>query len=384
MNKFTKTLFLLGAVLVIVWNALIPETGVAQDNPNVDNTVGLNFPAPIGPIGGNTINVITTSDGYDNFDLGSTSAEPHMSSNPLSPQWYFNAFNTNTTFHTENGTNWTTNNPAFPSAAGDPLSAYDSLGNLYYETMKSPINGCWVVKSTNNGQTWGTAVSAVAGNDKNWMACDQTMGPYANYVYTTMTPGNFARSTDGGATFQTTATMTNGLPGMMVAVGPNVEGGNNISGGCVYVVTHTGTNAAGIYTFYVSIDGGMTFAQKSTNQFSNLIGTEISGRSTVQNMRCRPYPFIASDNSYGPYRGRLYLVYASYATPQIKELLGHLPLSSMMIQTHKTTSNSTLQSGATKKRGDCISSSTIRVECQPAIVWTYTPPIRMMVAQPLH
>jgi hypothetical protein len=68
MNKFTKTLFLLGAVLVIVWNALIPEAGFAQDNPNVDNTVGLNFPAPIGPIGGNTINVITTSDGYDNFD----------------------------------------------------------------------------------------------------------------------------------------------------------------------------------------------------------------------------------------------------------------------------------------------------------------------------
>jgi PKD repeat protein len=28
-------------------------------------------------------------------------------------------------------------------------------------------------------------------------------------------------------------------------------------------------------------------------------------------MRVRPYPFIAADNSYGPHRGRLYLVYAS-------------------------------------------------------------------------
>jgi hypothetical protein len=28
-------------------------------------------------------------------------------------------------------------------------------------------------------------------------------------------------------------------------------------------------------------------------------------------MRTRPYPFISADNSYGTYRGRLYLVYAS-------------------------------------------------------------------------
>jgi len=31
----------------------------------------------------------------------------------------------------------------------------------------------------------------------------------------------------------------------------------------------------------------------------------------IQNMRTRPYPFISADNSYGTYRGRLYLVYAS-------------------------------------------------------------------------
>ena len=142
------------------------------------------------------------------------------------------------------------------------------------------------------------------------------MGPYANYVYTTMTAGsgrgNFARSTDFGATWTTTfSPTTQVLPGMMVAVGPDVLGGNNVSGGCVYVVTHSGTNAAGIYTFYVSTDGGVTFTQKSSNQFSNLIGTELSGRSTVQGMRVRPYPMIASDNSFGPNRGRLYLVYAS-------------------------------------------------------------------------
>ncbi len=310
------------AVAICMLAALVvPSRAQQPDDPTLD-TPPIRPPVlgPGIPTGFPSINVITDAEGWDNFDLGLTNAEPHMSSNPLRPQWYFNAFNTNTTFHTENGLTWATHNPAFPNAAGDPVTAYDSLGNLYYETMKSPITGCWVVKSTNNGLTWSSAVTSVAGIDKNWIAADQTMGPYANYVYTTMTAGsgvgNFARSTDGGLTWQTTfSPNTQSLPGMMVAVGPNVLGGNNISGGCVYVVTHSGTNGAGIYTFYVSTDGGLTFTLKSSNQFSNYIGTEVGGRSTVQFMRCRPYPFIAADNSFGPYRGRLYLVYASNNPP---------------------------------------------------------------------
>lgn len=313
--------FTTGLLLSLTAALVFPVQAQTPDDPTLD-TPPLRPPI-LGPgisWSPSSLNVITDAEGWDNFDLGTTNAEPHMSTNPRQPQWFFNAFNTNTTFHTENGYSWTTNNPAFPNAAGDPVTAYDSLGNLYYETMKSPITGCWVVKSTNNGQTWSSAVTSVAGIDKNWIAADQTMGPYANYVYTTMTAGsgngNFARSTDGGATWTTTRTFnTQSLPGMMVAVGPNVLSGNNISGGCVYVVTHSGTNGAGIYTFYVSTDGGVTFTQQSTNQFSNYIGTEVGGRSTVQFMRTRPYPFIAADNSFGPYRGRLYLVYASNNPP---------------------------------------------------------------------
>jgi hypothetical protein len=289
----------------------------AQDNPLLDTPVPL---VSQGPIGGTaTITVYTSPQGFDNFDLGTTNAEPHMSTNPLNPLWFFNAFNTNSAFRSLDGYTWTAMAPSFPSVAGDPVTAYDSLGNLYYETMKSPITGTWVIKSTNGGQTWSTAVSAATGNDKNWIACDQTMGPYANYIYTTMTNsgvGNFSRSTNGGATFTTMfSPATQSLPGMMVAVGPNVLSPIDTSGGCVYVVTHSGTNAAGIYTFYVSRDGGQTFVLKSTNQFSNYIGTQIGGRSTVQAMRCRPYPMIAADNSFGPYRGRLYLVYASNNPP---------------------------------------------------------------------
>jgi hypothetical protein len=300
-------IFVMGGV------CLLPHVLFAQDNPLLDTPVPI-YPERTGITP--SVTVITTPDGFDNFDLGSTNAEPHMSTTPLNPLWFFNAFNTNSTFRTLDGHTWTASSPSFPNAAGDPVTAYDSLGNLYYETMKSPITGCWVIRSINGGQTWTSAVTSVAGVDKNWIAADQTMGPYANYVYTTMTAGsgvgNFARSTDFGLTWTTTFSPTTQLlPGMMVAVGPNVLGGNNISGGCVYVVTHSGTNGAGTYTFYRSTDGGLTFTQMSQQQFSNYIGTEVAGRSTVQFMRCRPYPFIAADNSFGPFRGRLYLVYAS-------------------------------------------------------------------------
>jgi len=312
MNRIYTTFASIIGVLLMVSYPL-----AAQDNPLLDTPVPL-YPerAGITP----SVTVITTPDGFDNFDLGVTNAEPHMSTNPLNPLWFFNAFNTNSAFRTLDGHTWIASSPSFPNVAGDPVTAYDSLGNLYYETMKSPITGCWVIRSADNGQTWTSAVTSIAGIDKNWIACDQTMGPYANYVYTTMTAGsgvgNFARSTDFGLTWTTTfSPSTQSLPGMMVAVGPNVLGGNNISGGCVYVVTHSGTNGAGIYTFYRSTDGGLTFLQMSQHQFSNYIGTEIGGRSTVQFMRTRPYPFIAADNSFGPYRGRLYLVYASNNPP---------------------------------------------------------------------
>lgn len=259
---------------------------------------------------------IVTSDGYEIFFLGIDFAEPHISMNPQNPQRYFCAFNTNGTHYTINGLDWFVNNPNLPVPAGDPVTAYDSIGNLYYENMTgSSIYGCYVVKSTDNGQNWFSPVFAISGNDKNWIACDQTGGPYANYVYTTMTAGmgagNFARSTDYGTSWQNTFTATTQYsPGMMVCVGPNVIGGD-VPGGCVYVVTVSGSALAHVYTFYRSTDGGASFNVMSAYQFPNSVGDYVNGRNSVHNMRTRPYPFITADNSYGPYRGRLYLVYAS-------------------------------------------------------------------------
>ncbi len=304
----------------LLFLALIFTVGpsFAQDDPNIDNTMHLTPPESVpanSPLGRE---ILTSDEGFDNFYLGVDFAEPHISANPNVTTEYFNAFNTNAVHYTHNGLDWTFQAPNFNAPmSGDPVTAYDSLGNLYYENMYNSggnIIGCKVIKSTDNGATWSPSVTAISGNDKNWIAADQTAGPYANYVYTTMTnsgTGNFARSTDYGATWQNTfSPTTQSLPGMMVAVGPNTIG-TDVPGGAVYVVTNSGSSFSAIYTFYLSTNGGLTFSLKSSQIFANYVGTNVGGRNSVENMRTRPYPFIAADNSYGTYRGRLYLVYAS-------------------------------------------------------------------------
>ena len=314
MNRFT--IVLKNSILIAV--VFFIGLTYAQDDPNIDNTMHLTPPESVpanSPLGRD---ILTSDEGFDNFYIGVDFAEPHISANPNNPTEYFNAFNTNSTHFTYNGVDWTFQTPNFGfSMNGDPVTAYDSLGNLYYENMYSSggnIVGCKVIKSTDNGATWSAAVTAVVGNDKNWIAADQTAGPYANYVYTTMTNsgvGSFARSTDFGASWQNTFSPSpQNLPGMMVAVGPNTIGGD-VPGGAVYVVTNSNTTFVPRYTFYVSTNGGQTFTQKSAQFFANYVGTEVGGRHSVENMRTRPYPFITADNSYGTYRGRLYLVYAS-------------------------------------------------------------------------
>ncbi len=69
-----------------------PSLLLAQENPNMDTP-------PLQPLFGPTpspssVMVITTPNGFDNFNLGTTNSEPHMVSNPLNPAWHFNAFNT--------------------------------------------------------------------------------------------------------------------------------------------------------------------------------------------------------------------------------------------------------------------------------------------------
>ncbi len=302
-------------LLIVIPGNIKAQKKQYQDNPNLDQIPEWYLEQASKSV--KKASTVVTVNDYDNFYVGLDFAEGHISENPLVPGQYFTAFNTDGTHRTVDGHNWDDATPVAwgTTIRGDVLTAFDSDGNLYYENMygSSSILGCKVVRSANNGLSWSSPVTAISGGDKNWLAADQTGGPYSNYVYTTMTStsyasGNFARSTNLGATWTTTATFsTQSLPGMMVCVGP----GGPWDGGSVYVVTNSGSSFASTYTFYQSLDGGLNFTYKSAQNFAGYVGTAVNGRNSVENMRTRPYPFIAADNSNGPYRGRLYLVYAS-------------------------------------------------------------------------
>lgn len=251
-----------------------------------------------------------TIDDYDNFNTGTDLAEGHISVNPRNPTHFFTAYNINGTHRSEDGFDWTTNNPSYPNSAGDPVTAFDSLGRLYYDNMKSPITGTWVAYSDNNGASWiASNISANVGNDKNWIAADQTSGPYTNYIYGAMTPGNVVRSTNRGVSFSQVFNSSNTIPGAMTAVGANINTG--VSGGAVYYVSNTGATFTVAYNFHLSTNGGTNWTTVSSgNRWVDTVGVAVGGRHSISNMRTRPYPMIGADNSYGPFRGRVYVIHA--------------------------------------------------------------------------
>lgn len=306
-------------ISVLLFSGINAIAQPATKDKNIHHDPMVMVPGYVAPDGDAAAATVITIGDYDNFKLGVDFAECSITINPLNPLEMYAVWNTTGTaggkgYRTTNGFDWTASNPSWTGMSGDVVVTSDSSGRLIYENMYgASIQGCKVATSTNFGQTWDPVVIAIAGVDKNWIAADQTGGMYSNYIYTVMTAnsgGNHARSTDNGATFSNTQNMnTQALPGMMVAVGPKAE----LQGGATYVVTNSGSSFSSTYTFYESNDGGATYTYKSAQNFSNYVGTNVNGRNSVQNMRTRPYPFIAVDNSNGPNRGRLYLVYASNA-----------------------------------------------------------------------
>ncbi|MBS1514655.1 MAG: T9SS type A sorting domain-containing protein [Bacteroidetes bacterium] len=260
---------------------------------------------------------VQTVNGYDNFFLGNDFGEPHIATNPRNPLNSICAFNTNSVYYTLDGYNWTKVFVSFPGFAsseilGDPVLAFDSLGNIIYEQLyqQGSTYGVVVTRSTDGGQTFSGAYrvtsTTVGLSDKEWICADQTAGPYSNYLYTMWrqfgsTGMRFCRSTNGGVNWSSPITLT-GDQGAYVCVGPN----GLIQGGSVYTANTSGGNIL----VARSTDGGATMGpQVNATAFSGS-GVSCSGRQTVKGcIRTNSFPKIAADGSYGAYRGYVYVTY---------------------------------------------------------------------------
>jgi Secretion system C-terminal sorting domain len=297
--------------LFILFQGNIPAGHVFHDNdPLLDQPTREFYTHFVPPGEQQQSFALTDPDGFDNYTIAIDGAEMWAVNNPNNPLWIFYGANgnpQNARNTTNGGLYWVLRQPFYQGGTCcDPWAVYLSTGTLVYG---SGVNGQYVYRSTDNGNNWTTPVLSVSGNDRNTLGAELTgTGPYANYVYAAITPGNFSRSTDEGATWSQTYSYSNTVPGVMIAVGPN----GTTNGGCIIYVTNSGSSANVTYTFHRSTNGGTSFQVMSSLTVAGYSGTYNSvGRLVINNARHRPYPFIAMDNSNGPYRGRLYLVYSS-------------------------------------------------------------------------
>ena len=177
--------------------------------------------------------------------VGDAANEPSIAVDPTNPNHMaigWRQFNTITSNFRQAGVAYTTNGGQTWTASvlqpgqfrSDPVLRADADGNFYYASLNGDLSAD-VFKSTNGGASWSPPVPAFGG-DKEWIAIDKTNGPGRGNIYqnwnvqfSTVPNASFARSTNGGASFEnaTTGPFPYSKFGQL-AVGPN---GTLYSGG---------------------------------------------------------------------------------------------------------------------------------------------------------
>ncbi|MBX7045377.1 MAG: T9SS type A sorting domain-containing protein [Ignavibacteria bacterium] len=259
------------------------------------------------------LDVVVSVGAFDNYKVTTTPgfAETHIAVNPRNPLNFIAGDNksvissSNVYVTTNGGVTWS--NITTSISQGDPVFAFDSLGNAYYTVLN---NGVRVWRSTNGGLNWTNLGNAFTNSsaDKQWVECDQTAGLYSNYVYLTytdfsVTPSaiRFYRSTNNGTSWSSPIQLSNSnSQGSNIAVGPD---------GRVVVCWSQG-GAASKY----STDGGATFSSQvqAASYTEPGVYNSTFGRYVVKgDIRVNGFPQIACDLSNGPYRGRYYINYSA-------------------------------------------------------------------------
>jgi len=269
------------------------------------------------PYGLDNVQGVVSVGPFDNYTISTTAGfmETDVAVNRNNPLNFVATDNriitgANYVYYTlDGGVSWSYS--SVPTSYGDPVFSSDAQGNLYLAYLVS--TGVRIQKSTNNGASWGSAVQVATNSsaDKEWIACDQTMGTYKNYIYMAYfnaTSGSqrvdFHRSTDNGATWSGPIIIASSVstnPGPSVIVDWT---------GKVYVFVTTNTGA----TCNVSTDGGATFGSTVSAASYTEPGTinATTGRHCVKsNIRTNGHPQSATDLSNGPYKGYTYISYAA-------------------------------------------------------------------------
>jgi Secretion system C-terminal sorting domain len=314
-RKIAKHLFALVVLSLLINNAF------SQTDPNepVSKTpmplhVVMPLTAPTEPYG---VDVVIPVGAFDNYQVSSSGGflETDICVNPFNPLNFVCTDNriitgANYVYNTTNGgVNWAS--PTISTNQGDPAFTADSLGNFYLVTLNLAVNGFVVYKSTNLGVSWSPTPFLPGGGvtsiDKEWIAADQTNGPFKNNVYIAFV--NFTsgatlaimRSTNNGAAWTLiSGNLGSGTPNP----GPDIAVDAN---GKVYVAWYSG----GGTSVRTSTDGGTTWtAAVTASNHSQPGALDSHGRYVLKNdIRVNGMPHIAIDMTTGAHSGYVYCLY---------------------------------------------------------------------------
>ncbi len=294
------------------------------DRPTEAPTTGRVTALPTPVVRGSFVSVQVNVNALGNNVVGDAANEPSIAVDPTNPNriaigWrqfdtVANNFRQAGVAYSDNaGLTWTFPGVLDPGQfRSDPILASDADGTFYYYSLSSLIS-VELFKSTNGGVTWGAPVPGFGG-DKAWMTIDRTSGPGRGHIYTIWNeqfsccePADFARSINGGVSFQTPLAVP--LPSMKwgtLDVGP--DGTLYLAGSVRFPNSSAPTN----HLFTKS-----TNAQNSdqTPIFQSIQNISLGGIASSNAGFTGPNPagllgqvWIATDHSAGPTRGNVYVL----------------------------------------------------------------------------
>jgi hypothetical protein len=226
------------------------------------------------------------------------------------------------------GVNWAGNVNPFTASYSDPATEI-SNDNHHYIGYIDDFGNQTVAVSINEGATWQSYLIA-PGGDKNHLKVDKSLtGNYINHVYAAWVDFGglndkriaFAKSSNSGVSWSSPfsiSTASAGSDPKSFDQGVNLQTGPNGLLYATWAIYDTWPNKNGsdesAIGFASSGNGGQTF-NSAIRIVDNIRGIRLT--KVGKGIRTNSYPTMAVDNSFGPNRGSIYVVWANIGTPGV-------------------------------------------------------------------